>query len=122
MHLCVYTTGAVLEEVHAFLTTTGGIVCNPSNIRSCGDIFDDVLAVMQMKLKQERKLNQEAAQQARQAYKAAVKAKHEQMEAAKQKKIENRRKEDVKQGVQLSAAAARKMMKDKKQRKQIVTA
>lgn len=76
---------------------------------------------MQMHEKQKRKLNQVAAGEARQAYKDMLKEKRQQQAAAKQRKLENRTKNDSKHGVVVSAATAKKMMKDKKMRKQLVT-
>lgn len=75
-----------------------------------------------MQDKQQRKLNQVAAQGARQEYKDMLRKKHQQLEAAKQKKVENRRDNDRKHGVVLSAASAKKLAKSKKLRKQLVTA
>jgi hypothetical protein len=57
-----------------------------------------------MKLKSERKLNQACAVEAKQRYKESQKQRN-----------------DAAQGVMLSAAAARKLMKSKKNHKQLVT-
>jgi hypothetical protein len=78
--------------------------------------------VLQMQEKQKRKLDQVAAQEARQAYKDMLRSKRQQEEAAKQRKEENRRKNDIKHGVVLSSKTAKKLLKDKKLRKQVVTA
>jgi hypothetical protein len=76
---------------------------------------------LQMQEKQMRKLDQLAAQQARLAYKDMLRSKRQREEAAKQRKDENRRKNDIKHGVVLSSQTARKLLKDKKFRKQVVT-
>ena len=76
---------------------------------------------MQMDAKQRQKLNQAAAARARQAYKDLQRSRRERLEAAKQKKEENRRANDASHGVVVSAATAKKLAKSKKLRKQLVT-
>eukprot|EP01025_Chloroclados_australasicus_P066819 TRINITY_DN9229_c0_g2_i2.p1 TRINITY_DN9229_c0_g2~~TRINITY_DN9229_c0_g2_i2.p1 ORF type:complete len:234 (+),score=32.76 TRINITY_DN9229_c0_g2_i2:35-736(+) len=75
-----------------------------------------------MEEKAKRKLQQQEAKEAREAYKDMLRQKREQHEAAKQRKEENRRKNDAAHGQRVSSAAARRMMKDKKQRKKLVAA
>jgi hypothetical protein len=76
---------------------------------------------VQMQEKQRKKLNQVAAQEAREANKDTLRTKRQRLEAAKQLKEENRTKNDAKHGVIVSAATARKLAKNKKLRKQLVT-
>jgi hypothetical protein len=89
------------------------------NVSPC--IVPKRVNVMQMQEKQKRKLNQVAAEEARQAYRDMLKEKRQQQAAAKQRKLENRMKNDSKHGVVVSTATAKKMMKNKKMRKQLVT-
>lgn len=75
-----------------------------------------------MMLKKERKLNQMSAQESKQTYKDAQRARCDQKRAAEQKKVDNRKKNDAAQGVGLKAATARKLMKSKKHYKTLITA
>lgn len=88
--------------------------------RSCARAH--AAAVPQMQEKQRKKLHQVAALEAREAYKSMLRERREQHEAAKQKKEDNRKSNDAKHGVALSSAAAKKMLKNKKLRKQVVVA
>jgi hypothetical protein len=75
---------------------------------------------LQVKERQEMQGNKERAASARQTYKDAQRKRRLDLQAAKERKEEKRKANDRLHGQVVSAATARKMMKSKKLRKQLV--
>jgi hypothetical protein len=73
-----------------------------------------------MKEKEEQHVNKERATEGRQAYKDAQRKRRLDLQAAKERKEAKRKENDRRHGQVVSSATARRMMKSKKMRKQLV--
>jgi hypothetical protein len=73
-----------------------------------------------MKDKKEQRVNKERAAEARQAYKDVQRKRRLELQAAKEHKEAKRKENDRRHGQVLSSATARRMLKSKKMRKQLV--